>query len=96
MAHLFLIKRLIKTIGFDLATTKGARDSVPVCYPLLGKDPEVPAKKANWKYRSLIGVLGYLQGTTRPDLSMATHQCACFNNDPKLSHERVVKRIVRC
>ena len=40
-------------------------------------------------------MLGYLQGTTRPDLSMATHQCARFNNDPKLSHERAVKRIVR-
>ena len=26
---------------------------------------------------------------------MAVHQCARFNNDPKLSHERAVKRIVR-
>ena len=40
-------------------------------------------------------MLGYLQGTTRPDISMATHQCARFNNNPKLSHERAVKRIVR-
>ena len=47
-----------QTIGFDLVTTKGARDSVPICCPLLGKDPDGPAKKANWKYRSLIGMLG--------------------------------------
>ena len=40
-------------------------------------------------------MLGYLQGTTRPDISMATHQCARFNNDPHLSHERAVKRIGR-
>ena len=40
-------------------------------------------------------MLGYLQGTTRPDISMATHQCARFNNDPKLSHDRAVKRIVK-
>ena len=46
-----------------------------------------------WKYRSVIGMLGYLQNTSRPDIAMATHQCARFNNDPKLSHERAVKRI---
>ena len=40
-------------------------------------------------------MLGYLQGTTRPDIAMATHQCARFCIDPKLSHERAVKRIVR-
>ena len=40
-------------------------------------------------------MLGYLQGTTRPDIAMATHQCARFNNDPHLSDERSVKRIGR-
>ena len=38
-------------------------------------------------------MLGYLQGTTRPDIAMETHQCARFNNDPHLSHERSVKRV---
>ena len=37
----------------------------------------------------------YLQGTTSPDISMVNHQCARFNNDPHLSHERAVKRIGR-
>ena len=95
MSQPLLIDRIIKAIGFDMATTKSVRDNVPACYPLLNKDIDGPAKKANWKYRSLIGMLGYLQGTSRPDLSMATHQCARFNNDPKLSHERAVKKIVR-
>ena len=89
-----LIDRIIKAIGFDMATTKSARDTVSACYPLLNKDIDGLAKKANWKYRSLIGMLGYLQGTSRPDLSMPTHQCVRFNNDPKLSHERAVKKIV--
>ena len=52
-------------------------------------------EKRLWKYRGIIGMLGYLQGTTRPDISMATHQCARFTNDPHLSHERAVKRIGR-
>ena len=40
-------------------------------------------------------MLGYLQGKTRPDIERATHQCARFNNDPHLSHERAVERIGR-
>jgi len=91
----FLIERIIQALGFDLATTKGARDDVPAGYPLLSKDEDGPDSKANWKYRGLIGMLGYLQGTTRPDIAMATHQCARFSNSPKLSHERAVKRIGR-
>ena len=40
-------------------------------------------------------MLGYLQGTSRPDISMSTHQCACFNSCPKLCHEQAVKRICK-
>ena len=40
-------------------------------------------------------MLGYLQGTTRPDISMAVHQCARFNTSPMLCHEKAVKRIAR-
>ena len=40
-------------------------------------------------------MLGYLQGTSCPDISMVTHQCAHLNNKPKLSHERAVKRICK-
>jgi hypothetical protein len=91
----YLIQRVIEAIGFDLTTTKGARGNTPVAYPFLSKDENGPDRKATWKYRSLIGMLGYLQGTSRPDIAMATHQCARFNSCPKLSHERAVKQIVR-
>ena len=40
-------------------------------------------------------MLGYLQAITRPDISMASHQCARFVANPKLSHERAVKRIAK-
>ena len=40
-------------------------------------------------------MLPYLQGTTRPDISIVTHQVARFSIDPKLSHERTVHRISR-
>ena len=95
MSQPFLIDRILKVIGFEMATTKGARDNVPVAYSLHNKEVDGPARKAKWKYRGLNGMLGYLQGTARPDISIANHQCARFSNYPKLSHERAVKKIVR-
>ena len=40
-------------------------------------------------------MLRYLQGTTCHDIAMETHQCAIFNKDSHLSHERSVKSINR-
>ena len=40
-------------------------------------------------------MLTYLQNTTRPDISMAVHQCARFSINPKLSHKKAIKRIGR-
>ena len=80
-------------MNFDPKTTKRATNNTPAVYPLLNKYENGPARKASWKYRGIIGMLGYFQGTTRPDIAMATHQCARFNNDPHLSHEQAVKRI---
>jgi len=38
-------------------------------------------------------MLAYLANNTRPELSMAVHQCARFCNEPMLSHERAIKHI---
>ena len=91
----FLIDRVIQALNFDPKTTKKATNNTPSGYPLLNKDENGHVRKASWKYRDIIGMLGYLQGTTRPDIAMATYQCAIFNNDPHLSHERAVKHIDR-
>ena len=90
----FLIDRVIQALNFDPKTTKSATKNTPSGYPLLNKDENGPARKASWKYWGIICMLGYLQGTTRPDIAMAPHQCARFNNDTHRSHERAVKHIV--
>ena len=74
MSQPFLLDRIIKAVGFDSASTESARDGVPAVYPLLSKDCDGLSHKANWKYRSVIGMLGYLQGTSRPVIVMAAHQ----------------------
>ena len=91
----FLIDRVIQDLNFDPKTTNIATNNTPAGYPLLNKDENGPARKTSRKYRCIICMLGYLQGTSRPDIAMTTHQCARFNNDPHLSHERSFKRIDR-
>ena len=44
---------------------------------------------------SIVGMLLYLAGSTRPDIAYAVHQCARFSHLPKASHEIGVKHIVR-
>ena len=89
----FLIERILQAAEIDLRMTKDR--PVPVVGPLLCRDEEGPDRKHDWNYRTLTGMLGYLQLTSRPDISMAVHQCSRFNNDPKLSHEKTIKRICK-
>ena len=88
-----LIERILQAADIDLRMTNDR--SVPVVGPLLCKDENGPERKHEWNYRTLTGMLGYLQSTSRPDISMAVHQCARFNNMPKLTHERAIKRICK-
>ena len=79
----FLIKRIIQVLNFDPKTTKSATNNTPVGYPLLNKDEDGLPRKASWEHWGVIGMLGYLQNTTRPDIAMVTHQCARSNQHPR-------------
>ena len=62
---------------------------------VLHRDRNGTGRKSDFNYRSIIGQLNYLTSSTRPDIQLATHQCARFCNEPKNSHEVAVKRIIR-
>ena len=91
----FLIQRIIDVLGINDNDSQCNTRPTPAVKPLLHKDLEGLPRNNSWNYRTAIGMLTYLQGTTRPDISMAVHQCARFSMNPKLSHERTVKRIGR-
>ena len=55
----FYIYRIVQALGFDPKTTKGATRNTLSGYLLLNKDENGPARKASWKYRAIIGMLGY-------------------------------------
>ena len=93
MSQPFLIQRILGAVHIDMAAIKSC--STRVLGPLLSRDEHGSERKYDWKYRMLTGMLGYLQGTTRSDISTGTHQCARFNAGQKLCHERAIKRICK-
>ena len=93
MKQAFLIQRVIDALGFD-KDHMNAKEN-PAVKPILHKDELGPPRKHEWHYRSVIGMLNYLEKTTRAELAFAVHQCARFCENPRLSHEKAVHKIVR-
>lgn len=93
MSQTHLIRRILEACGTDQSMMNGKE--TPVGKPLLHKDLSGEKRKHAWNYRSAVGMLNYLANSTRPELAMAVHQCARFNNNPMLSHERAIARICR-
>jgi hypothetical protein len=89
----FLIERITFFLG--IADGKTNEKLTPVGKPLLNKDLLGVPRKYDWEYRGAIGMLTYLTGSVRPDIAMATHQCARFSVNPMRSHEQAVMRIGR-
>ncbi len=90
----FLIERI--TISFlGIGDGKTNERLTTVGKLLLNKDTLGIPRKYDWEYRGAIGMLTYLMGSVRPDIAMATHQCARFSVNPMRSHEQAVIRIGR-
>ncbi|GJY67081.1 retrovirus-related pol polyprotein from transposon TNT 1-94 [Tanacetum coccineum] len=84
------IKEMLKKFGLE--------DSKPIKTPMstetkLTKDEEGESVD-NTKYRGMIGSLLYLTAS-RPDIMFSVCLCARFQEDPKTSHLKAVKRIFR-
>ena len=47
----------------------------------------------HFNYKSIIGMLLYLEKGTRPDLAYSVHQCARYSSNPKRKHAKALKKI---
>jgi hypothetical protein len=88
----FLIDRIITFLGLQSeASETHCNDRItPAAAQILNKDLKGKPRKKTWKYRTAVGMMSYLQGHSRPDISMPVHQTACFLNDPKLIHKQAI------
>ena len=89
-----LIDAIIKDLGF-LPNTK-ATCTPAISSKILNKDElGAPHDPNTFHYRSIVGKLNFLEKSTRPDIAYAVHQCARFSVDPRESHTRAIKHLIR-
>ncbi|EJK50548.1 hypothetical protein THAOC_30426 [Thalassiosira oceanica] len=84
-----LIERCIEAVGLDNATTRDTpcRPGIP-----LTRDDEGEPALGDFNYASVVGMLMYLAGHTRPDIAYAVNCCARYMFNPKRSHEGQLSR----
>ena len=83
-----LAKRIVSALGCDdLPAVSTPADDV------LGKDEDGEPPCCTFNYASVIGMLWYLYGHSRPDIGFAVSQAARFSFAPRRSHELALIRI---
>ena len=80
----FLIQQTLTIL--NVSKDSYNKQDVLVSVPIPSKDEIGPERKHNWNYRTAICMLGYLQTSPYPDISMAVHLCVRFNLFPRLCH----------
>ena len=62
---------------------------------ILRKHLKSPKRDNSFHYRSIVGMLNFLEKCTRPDISYAVHQCARFSVDPRKPHAAAIRHLAR-
>ena len=91
------IERMLQAVHFSATQDDKGRNlkCTPVVKPFLIRDTNRAPMSLPWNYRSVIGMLNYLLGLTRPDASFAVQQVDRFCVEPKRSHDKAAIRIAR-
>ncbi len=87
-----LSERIIAALGLDKNSTPCATPAEATALP---KDAGGDPASGTINYASVVGMLLYLCGHTRPDLAFAVHQCARYTFAPTKRHEHALLRIGR-
>ena len=69
-----LMNQIIESLDFEIRMTNSR--PTPAVTSLLHRDSDGEDRHTSWNFRSVIGLMNYLQQSTRSDISFAVHQCA--------------------
>eukprot|EP00957_Ditylum_brightwellii_P206830 15350181-Ditylum_brightwellii.AAC.2 len=92
LKQLALIQCIIDDVGFQNANDKATPTEVAEL-PADVDGPR-PGPQDIWFYSYVVEMLVYMASTTRPEISMAVHQCAQYSHNPQRCHEKEIKHIV--
>ena len=84
-----LIARIISALNLEDRHGK----ETPAEFGALPKDIGGETRNGTYNYASVIGMLLYLSGHSRPDITFAVSQCARFTHSPTRLHEKALERI---
>jgi hypothetical protein len=93
MTQTGLIGRVVEALGLDDGYAR-VKHTPAETKPLV-KDADGAPSVEGFSYSSVVGMLLYLSGHTRPDIAYAVNCCARYMFCPKHSHELALKRIGR-
>jgi hypothetical protein len=87
------LARILDALGLDskMVTNK----YTPAEAKPLTRNEDGEGPQGSFSYASVVGMLLYLSGHTRPDIAYAVNCCARYMFSPRLSHEQALKRIGR-
>ena len=86
-----LTQRVIKALRLDSSYSTSC--STPAENAALPRDADGVPDTGSFNYATIVGMLLYLTGHSRPDCAFAVHQCARYTFEPKRSHKAAPKRI---
>ena len=89
-----LIDKVLKATRLDREGVK-PKDTPAAASRILKRHSDSPPFQKDFHYRSVIGMLNYLEKGSRSDIAYATHQCVRFVEDPKVEHGDAVRWIAR-
>ena len=86
-----LTQRIISALGLN--DCNGTRTPAPKAP--LSKDEDGVPFSGNYNYASVVEMMMYLTGHSRPDITFAVHQCARHTHKPTEKHKKYLKQIGR-
>jgi hypothetical protein len=86
---------LIEQVIQDVGLTDFSKGKDTPADSILHADKDGSPCRESWNYQSVIGKLSYIANNTRPDISMAVHQCAQFCTNPRAIHKLAVNGMIR-
>ena len=81
-----LTEHMVKAIFLDNTSTRATIVHTPATV-YLPFDEEGESVQGLYNYASIVGMLNYLQGCSRIDITFAVFQVARYVHSPKCSHE---------